>query len=90
MVEQGKAPGKVAAFVARHGYTFRAFVISALVFPPAAMFIGFKHPTWTRPQRITALTCLFLFLAVMPFVGAAAIAAIATNASDLWARLVAS
>lgn len=62
---------KITDFVARHGYSTKAFLLSALVFPPAALFIAWKHPTWSGVQRGVALSGLVVFLAVIPFVGAA-------------------
>jgi hypothetical protein len=62
---------KVANFVKQHGYSTKAFLLSALVFPPAALFIAWKHPSWSGVQRGVALAGLAIFLAVIPFVGAA-------------------
>ncbi|WP_454739505.1 hypothetical protein [Cupriavidus necator] len=35
---------KVYAFVAKHGYTYRSYVLSILFLPPAAIYIACKKP----------------------------------------------
>jgi hypothetical protein len=62
---------KIASYVERYGYNLKAFLVCTLVFPPAALFIALKHPSWSTGQRAIALTSLVAFLAVIPFVGAA-------------------
>lgn len=59
---------KIASFVERHGYSARAFFVSVLAFPPAALFIAFKHPTWSLPQRCLALLGMVAFHVSIPFV----------------------
>jgi hypothetical protein len=65
---------KIAKFIETHGYTLRAFLVSGLVFPPAALFIALKHPSWSLLQRSAALLGLVIFLAFIPVVGSAAFA----------------
>jgi predicted branched-subunit amino acid permease len=65
---------KIAKFIETHGYTLRAFLVSGLVFPPAALFIALKHPSWSLLQRSVALLSLVIFLAVIPIVGSAVFA----------------
>jgi len=59
---------RVASFVERHGYSARAFVVSMLAFPPAALFIAYKHPTWSLAQRCFALSAMVLFHVSVPLV----------------------
>ncbi|MBP0624107.1 hypothetical protein [Cupriavidus consociatus] len=35
---------KVYAFVAKHGYSYRSYVLSILFLPPAAIYIACKKP----------------------------------------------
>lgn len=35
---------KVKAFVARHGFTYKAYILSILFLPPAAVYIAWKRP----------------------------------------------
>jgi len=74
---------KVSEFVTRHGYSTRAFLLSALVFPPAALFIAWKHPSWTGAQRGVALSGLAVFLGVIPFVGAALFSFVLRSVKEL-------
>lgn len=59
---------KTAAFVAKHGYTYRSYVLSILLFPPAAVFIACKKPGVSMAGRIAlnVVAC-----AAPPFIGAA-------------------
>lgn len=65
---------KIAQFVEKNGYSAKAFVVSTVVFPPAALFIVIKHRSWSIPQRAIALIGLAAFLAVIPIVVTATLA----------------
>jgi hypothetical protein len=74
---------KIAELVKRRGYSAKAFLFSALVFPPAALFIAWKHPSWSVTQRVVALSGLALFLGAMPFVGAAVFSFVFQSVKEL-------
>ncbi|HJV61772.1 MAG TPA: hypothetical protein VJ743_12555 [Albitalea sp.] len=59
---------KIVAFVAKHGYTYRSYVLSILLFPPAAVYIACKKPGVPMPGRI-ALNVVAV--TTPPFIGAA-------------------
>lgn len=59
---------KIVAFVGRHGYTYRSYVLSILLFPPAAVYIACKRPSVSWPGRI-ALNVIAI--AAPPLIGAA-------------------
>ncbi|AJY66529.1 hypothetical protein [Burkholderia glumae] len=43
---------KIGAFVARHGLTYKAYVLSILFMPPAALYIAWKRPGLPVPGRV--------------------------------------
>ena len=43
---------KTLAFVGRYGYTYRSYVLSILLFPPAAVYIACKKPGVALPGRV--------------------------------------
>ncbi|MDM0116499.1 hypothetical protein QTI66_30600 [Variovorax sp. J22R133] len=58
---------KIGAFVEKHGYTYRAYVLGILFFPPAAVFIACKKPDISMTSRVT----LNVFaIALPPLIGA--------------------
>ena len=59
---------KIAAFVEKHGYTYRSYVLSILMFPPAAVFIACKKPGVSLAGRV-ALNAVAIVSP--PFIGAA-------------------
>jgi hypothetical protein len=59
---------KIVAFVAKHGYTYRSYVLSILLFPPAAVYIACKKPGVPLSGRIVLN---LMALAAPPFIGAA-------------------
>jgi hypothetical protein len=65
---------KIVAFVAKHGYTYRSYVLSILLFPPAAVYIACKKPGVPLSGRI-ALN--LMALAAPPFIGAATLVLLA-------------
>ncbi|AZQ52997.1 hypothetical protein [Burkholderia cenocepacia] len=70
---------KVKAFVARHGFTYKAYILSILFLPPAALYIAWKRPGLPVPGRV--LLCVTGVLAP-PLVGIAT-AMILKGAFDL-------
>ncbi|VWD63303.1 hypothetical protein BLA39750_07704 [Burkholderia lata] len=59
---------KIKAFVARHGFTYKAYVLSILFLPPAAVYIAWKRPGLPVSGRV--LLCITGVLAP-PLVGVA-------------------
>ncbi len=59
---------KVYAFVAKHGYTYRSYVLSILFLPPAAIYIACKKPGLPMSGRV-ALS--IISVVAPPLVGAA-------------------
>ena len=59
---------KTIAFVARHGYSYRSYVLSILLFPPAAVYIACRKPGVALPGRILLNV---VAVAAPPFIGAA-------------------
>ena len=61
---------KITGFVAKHGYTYRSYVLSILFLPPAAVYIAWKKPNLPLVGRIflgaTAIVA-------PPFIGGATI-----------------
>ena len=76
MTEKVKAgmKEKIATFIIKYGYNLKAFIICAIVFPPAALIIGLKHPTWTKAQKIITLTVLAVFVVIVVTLGSALMA----------------
>ncbi|AKM04675.1 MULTISPECIES: hypothetical protein [Burkholderia cepacia complex] len=70
---------KVKAFVARHGFTYKAYILSILFLPPAAVYIAWKRPGLPPVGRV--LLCVTGVLAP-PLVGVAT-ALILKSAFDL-------
>ena len=64
---------KIQKFIDKHGYTLKAYWLSVLIFPPAALYIACKKPGWTILQRVLGNLVPIAFIAVMPFVGTAMI-----------------
>lgn len=59
---------KTRLFIAKHGYTYRSYVLSILFFPPAAFYIACCKPGLSLPGRVA----LNLMAATLPpLVGAA-------------------
>ena len=75
---------RIGAFVARHGFTWRSYALSILLFPPAAVYIACKKPGLTLPGRI-ALNVVAV--ALPPVVGAATLATLAAAVELLRASL---
>ena len=66
---------KVLAFVAKHGYTYRSYVLSILFLPPAAVYIAWKKPNLPMAGR------LFLgatAIVAPPFIGGATLVMLKT------------
>jgi hypothetical protein len=42
----------IVRFVRVHGYTYKSFALSALICPPAAVYIAYKMPNIGVAQRI--------------------------------------
>jgi hypothetical protein len=59
---------KIVAFVEKHGYTYRSYVLSILLFPPAAVYIACKKPGVPMPGRVVLNV---VAVAAPPFIGAA-------------------
>lgn len=73
---------KVLEFVEKHGYTVKAFIISLIVFPPGAVFIALKHPTWSFTQKAIALICFIASTLFVLLGGGALIAGIIENTGE--------
>jgi len=59
---------RIIAFVAKHGYTYRSYVLSILFLPPAAVYIACKKPGVPLPGRIVLGV---MGLVAPPFIGGA-------------------
>jgi hypothetical protein len=58
---------KIGAFVEKNGYTYRAYILGILFFPPAAVFIACKKPGVPMSGRVA----LNIFaIASPPLIGA--------------------
>jgi hypothetical protein len=59
---------KTLQFVERYGYTYRSYVLSILLFPPAAVYIACKKPGVAMSGRIVLN---IIAVTTPPFIGAA-------------------
>jgi hypothetical protein len=53
---------KIIEFVRLHGYTYKSFLLSMVLFPPAAAFIGFNKPGLGLVPRVVLATLGLLTL----------------------------
>jgi len=60
---------KIQKFVGKRGYTLKAYLISLLVFPPAAHYIAFKKPGLTTFQRVLGNLVPIVLFVFVTFVG---------------------
>ena len=52
---------KIAEFVTKYGYTYTGILITAVLFPPAALFI-----TWKKPDTLLVIRVLLTLLILSP------------------------
>ena len=59
---------KIKAFVAKHGFTYRSYVLSILFLPPAGVYIAWKKPGLPLAGRLLLGATAII---APPFIGGA-------------------
>ncbi|WP_241014861.1 hypothetical protein [Burkholderia sp. Ac-20379] len=67
LITFGLIKRKVSEFVARHGLTYKAYVLSILFLPPAALYIAWKRPNLPISGRVALGV---VGVVAPPFIGA--------------------
>ena len=57
---------KVLKTVGKYGFTYRGYVMSTLIFPPAGMYIGWKMPGASLITRIGLTVLPLVVIQILP------------------------
>ncbi len=82
----GHVRQKLGAFIEKHGFTFKAYLIALAIFPPAAVYIPFKIPGIMMGLRIGMVALTLGLHALILTGGFAVLTALAARAFKLVAQ----